>query len=205
MTKKKKKKGFLSQIKTLNQPKNTPFLPTQKPDNSPFLKELISQFRGGQDDFNLAMNQFLDLYESTLFSCQDALAYSPSQSHYQRDYYSPFISQFQANFHPFLTPYSSQEQATLVEAFMFSDTAQVAHLYRDSLSSGRPLKLTPSQVKRSHLYWLHYQIFSQYLLPPKEIHDTLFKNIDYCLFGSHSQNTKLNIKTRGFSTTKIRG
>ncbi len=75
-----------------------------------FLQELISQFPGGKDNFELAMNKFLDVYQSTIISCKDYLAYMREQPDHKRDYYWPLIAEFKANFDAFLADYSPQEQ-----------------------------------------------------------------------------------------------
>ncbi len=180
--KKKKKKSILKEIKKLNKAKISPFSPSKNSEDYPFLQELISQFPGGRDSFELAMNKFLDVYQSTIISCKDYLAYMREQPDHKRDYYWPLIAEFKANFDAFLADYSTQEQGTLVEAFIFSESAQVAHLDRESFYSHRPIKLTPSQVEDCRFYWLHYQIFSKYMIFPSSVTETIFKNIDATIF-----------------------
>ncbi len=183
MAKKKKKKGFLSEIKQLNpSPLSSPFTKKNR-QHYLVLKELLSQFRDGEDDLSLALHQFLELYESNLASHKDWFISMYKQPQDQPLDYETILTHSQATFEAFFANYSPQEQKTLASIFIFSQSTQFAHLDRDSSFFQPPLKLTPSQREDYRFYWIHHQIFSEYLIFPPEITENILKNIETTLFG----------------------
>ncbi len=188
MTKKKKKKGFgfLNEIKKLT-PAKPPLNTLVSPEDNPtFLEKLISQFRGGEKDFSLALDQFRDVYGNCQKVCEPLRrSLFPEQVHQhqlQREHYYPLISQFKTHFDTFLSNYTSQEQGTLVEAFMLPEMAEVVDLFRESYYSEESIILTPSQIKHCLVYWIHYQIFKDYIIHPPELTSFLYTQLNSILF-----------------------
>ena len=184
MAKKKKKKGFLSQIKKLT-PSKIPTTPLVKEEENPtFLDKLISQFRGGEKDFLVALDKFRDVYGNCQKDCEPLRrSLLPEPLHQrQRDHYYPLISQFKTHFETFLDNYTPQEQGTLVEAFMLPEMAEVVDLFRESYRSEEAIILTPSQIEHCLVYWVHYQIFKDYMIHPPEFSSFLWTELDSILF-----------------------
>jgi hypothetical protein len=186
MAKKKKKKSFdfLNEIKKIT-PHKTPLSPAIEEEEKPtFLEKLISQFRGGEQDFSVALDKFRDVYGNCQKDCEPLRrSLFPEQLHQrEREHYYPLIAKFKTNFDTFLTNYTAQEQGTLVEAFMLPEMAEVVDLFRDSYYSEEDIILTPSQIKHCLVYWIHYQIFKDYIIHPPEFTSFLWDGIDSILF-----------------------
>ncbi|MGK7956948.1 MAG: hypothetical protein AB4063_17125 [Crocosphaera sp.] len=186
MAKKKKKKGFgfLNELKKL-----TPATPplnnlVSSYENPTFLEKLISQFRGGEKDFSVALDKFRDVYGNCQKDCETLRrSLLREQLHQrQREHYYPLISQFKTHFETFLAHYTPQEQGTLVEAFMLPEMAEVVDLFRESYRSEEAIILTPSQIEHCLVYWVHYQIFKDYMIHPPEFSSFLWDELDSILF-----------------------
>ncbi len=186
MAKKKKKKGFgfLNEIKKLTPAKTTLNTLVSSYENTTFLEKLISQFRGGEKDFSVALDKFRDVYGNCQKDCEPLRrSLFPEQVHQrQREHYYPLISQFRTHFDTFLSNYTPQEQGTLVEAFMLPEMAEVVELFRESYYSEETIILSPSQIKSCLIYWVHYQIFKDYIIHPPEFTSFLWTELDSILF-----------------------
>ena len=185
MAKRNKKKNFFREIKELTPDKIRQISLVNPEKKLTFLEQLIPQFRGGEKDFFLAFEQFLDVYQATKKACEDLRHQTrqQQQKHNKRENFYPLISQFKTHFETFFEDYSPQEKGTLVEAFMLRERTEVLDLYRLSYYSEQPLTLTSSQMQSCLLYWTHYQIFQEHIIHPNEVNSPLWKKIDSFFFG----------------------
>ncbi len=192
MAKRKKKKGFgsLTKIKKPT-PATSSLHPLVKEEEKPtFLDKLISQFRGGEKSFSVALHKFRNVYQESYIMCEALRRQSLSAQLLQRkreDYY-PLISQFKTNLDTFLADYTSPEQAALVEAFMVPEMSEVVDLFRESYRSEEAIILTPSQIEHCVVYWVHYQIFKKYMIHPPEYTSFLWTELDSILFSQKDQD-----------------
>ena len=183
--KKRRKNSFLNEIKKLDQPL---ILNKSHLNESTHLEQLISQFRGGEKDFKLAFESFMDLYEKTQNSCEDLRNQLLNNQSLKREKYGTLISRFKSTLDRFLRNYSPQEQGTLVEAFISTQFLNLIDLYRTSFQQESSLSFTPEQIQTCIFYWVHYQIFQPYLIHPPEVTEFLWQQIDQIFFSQKDKN-----------------
>ncbi len=176
---KRKKKSTLSEIKSLKVQKYPPSNINKAFD----LEGKIGQFRGGRKAFTLALNQFIDTYETALESCDEIEEQLVKEKGFNREACQLMFPKIKSIVQDFFQDYSLEERRTLVSTFLMPEIATIGELSNRSFTTDKPLELTEEQLETFFFFWFVYQIFRDYLF--REYHqfaDTLWQEVDEFFF-----------------------
>lgn len=187
MPKKKKKKSTLTEIKKLEQQRIKPQkLFKFKLGDPNFLEPQIKEFRGGQEGFEEAFNQFLTVYESAMDSCQDLRHQIEQQPEIDKTYFNLMLSRFQSIIDNFWENYSLDERKTLATLLMIPESAKIVELYNQLQEADHDIYLTEEQLKTCLFFWFNYQLFPDYLILAPDFAYFLWQSIDEFFFSNNN-------------------
>ncbi len=175
---KRKKKSTLTEIKRLKSQKSQP----PKNKNFSLLEAKIKQFRGGIEDFILAMDSLIEAYETALDSCSVLQEQLATKKVINREDCQLMFPKFNSVLQDFVRDYSLEERQILVTTLFMPKIVTLGELYKLSLTTDEALTLTDDQLESCFFFWFGYQLFKDYLLCYQDLANTLWHEIDNFFF-----------------------